>query len=40
MTFENDYPQKIRSLVDELRRCNIKLNDSKEELNRERKVTD
>ena len=40
MTFENDYPQKIKSLVDELRRCNIKLKNTNEELARERKVTD
>ena len=40
MTHENDYPSKIKALVDEVRYLNEKVRESNEELVKEKKVTD
>jgi hypothetical protein len=38
MTFENDYPQKIKSLVDELKWSKEKAKDLDDELKRQMRV--
>lgn len=40
MVHENDYPKKIKSLIDELKFSKDKLVELKENLSREQKTTD
>lgn len=40
MTFENDYPGKIKALIDDLRYANKRLQEANEELSKEKKVAE